>query len=128
MIGLLKDLLSHQAWADAQFFWAWGASGALDDEDLRLRTDHLVLTQEYFLKVLKGDVVVAPPEHPVPGFLDLKRRCESIHQVFSALGRGLDDASLLRTVRVPALCFSCCSTSSGCVLIRLLAAGPARAS
>ena len=101
MIGLLKDLLSHQAWADAQFFWAWGASGALDDEDLRLRTDHLVLTQEYFLKVLKGDVVVAPPEHPVPGFLDLKRRCESIHQVFSALGRGLDDASLLRTVRVP---------------------------
>ena len=101
MVGPLKDLLSHQAWADATFFYAWGASGGIEDEDLRSRTDHLVLTQEYLLKVLKGDAVAAPPEHPLPGFLDLKRRCESIHQVFRALGRGLDDASLVRTVRVP---------------------------
>lgn len=100
MIGPLKDLLSHQAWADAVFFWAWAASGAVDDEDLRARTDHLVSTQEAFLRVLKGDAVDIP-ERPLPNFQDLKARCEASHQVYRALGRGLDDASLARTVRVP---------------------------
>ncbi|MDP1832652.1 MAG: DinB family protein [Geothrix sp.] len=100
MIGPLKDLLGHQAWADARFFRAWEASGALDDADLRTRTEHLVSVQEAFLQVLKGDEV-AVPEQPLPGFQDLKARCEAGHQVFKALGRGLDDASLARTVRVP---------------------------
>lgn len=100
MIGPLKDLLGHQAWADAMFFRAWEASGALEDEDLRTRTDHLVSVQEAFLQLLKGDAVVLP-DRPLPSFLDLKTRCESAHQVFRALGRGLDEASLGRTVRVP---------------------------
>jgi uncharacterized damage-inducible protein DinB len=100
MIGPLKDLLSHQAWADATFFWVWGTSGALEDGDLRSRTDHMVSTQEAFLQVLKGDAVTMA-ERPLPGFRDLKARCESGHQVLRALGRGLDEASLARTVRVP---------------------------
>lgn len=54
MIGPLKDLLSHQAWADAVFFHAWGLSGALDDLDLRSRMEHSVATTEAFLHVLKG--------------------------------------------------------------------------
>lgn len=100
MLGPLKDLLGHQAWADAMFFRAWEKSGALDDEDLRRRTDHLVSTQEAFLQVLKGDDVLIP-EHPLPAFMELKIRCEAAHQVFKALGRGLDGPSLARTVRVP---------------------------
>lgn len=100
MIGPLKDLLGHQAWADALFFRAWEASGILEDEDLRTRTDHLVATQEAFLQVLKGDPVVLP-ERPLPAFVALKARCEANHQVFRALGRGLDDASLARTVCLP---------------------------
>jgi uncharacterized damage-inducible protein DinB len=100
MIGPLNDLLGHQAWADAMFFRAWEASGALEDEDLRSRTDHLVTVQEAFLRVLKGDAVVLP-ERPLPVFQDLKARCEAAHQVFRALGRGLDEAALSRTVRVP---------------------------
>lgn len=100
MIGPLKDLLGHQAWADAVFFWAWGTSGATDDEELRTRTEHLVTTQEAFLQLLKGDAVVLP-ERPLPDFQELKARCEAGHQVFKALGRGLDEASLARTVRVP---------------------------
>jgi uncharacterized damage-inducible protein DinB len=100
MIGPLKDLLGHQAWADAVFFRAWEASGALEDEELRSRLDHQVGTQEAFLQVLKGDVVTFP-EHPLPGFEALKARCEAAHQVFKALARGLDEASLARVVRVP---------------------------
>jgi uncharacterized damage-inducible protein DinB len=100
MIGPLNDLLGHQAWADAMFFRAWESSSALEDEDLRRRTDHLVTVQEAFLRVLKGDAVVAP-ERPLPAFPELKARCEATHQVFRALGRGLDEAALARTVRVP---------------------------
>jgi len=100
MIGPLKDLLGHQAWADAMFFRAWEGSGALEDEDLRARTDHSVATQEAFLQVLKGDAVQFP-DHPLPDFQVLKVRCEAVHQVFKALGYGLDAASLARTVRVP---------------------------
>ena len=100
MVGPLKDLLSHQAWADALFFRAWQGSSVQEDEDLRTRTDHLVSTQEAFLQVLKGDEV-AWPERPLPGFRELRQRCEANHEVFGALGRGLDQAALTRVVRVP---------------------------
>jgi uncharacterized damage-inducible protein DinB len=100
MIGPLKDLLGHQAWADAMFLRAWEGSEALDDEELRTRMDHQVAVQEAFLQVLKGDAVVFP-ERPLPSFQELKARCEVGHQVFKALGHGLDQASLARMVRVP---------------------------
>ena len=100
MVGPLNALLNHQAWADAVYFYAWQASGALEDEDLRFRTDHMVSTQEAFLQVLKGEAVVFP-ERPLPGFQALKARCETGHQVLKALGRGLDDASLAKLVRIP---------------------------
>ena len=100
MVGPLKDLLSHQAWADATFFFAWGVAGVTEDVDLRSRTDHMLSTTEAFLQVLKGDSVVMP-ERPLPGFADLKARCEAGHQVLKALGRGLDEASLAKTIRIP---------------------------
>ncbi len=100
MIGPLKDLLSHQAWADATFFYAWGASGALGDLDLRTRTEHMLSTTEAFLQVLKGDTVVMP-NRPLPDFQALKARCEAGHQVLGALGRGLDPASLAKPIRIP---------------------------
>ncbi|BDU69076.1 DNA damage-inducible protein DinB [Geothrix oryzae] len=100
MIGLLKDLLGHQAWADAMFFHAWGKSQVREDSELRTRVGHLVDVQEAFLKVLKGEVV-SMEEHPLPAFGDLQLRCRTNHEVFRALGRSLDDASLARIVRVP---------------------------
>ena len=100
MTALLKDLLGHQAWADAMFFHAWGKSAALDDEDLRARTGHLVDVQEAFLAVLKGGIP-AVEVHPLPGFEALKTRCRAAHEAYRALGRTLDEASLDRVVRVP---------------------------
>lgn len=100
MIGPLKELLNHQAWADAVFFRAWQGSTVQDDDDLRARTDHLVATQEAFLQVLKGQEVVLS-EHPLPSLPELKTRCVAAHQVFKALGHGLDEASLARILRVP---------------------------
>jgi uncharacterized damage-inducible protein DinB len=100
MLGPLKDLLNHQAWADAVFFRAWAASGAQEDKELRTIVDHMVRVQEAFLGVLKGQ---AGPfaEHPLPEFPELKAHSEAAHEVFKALGHNLDQASLERTVRVP---------------------------
>jgi len=100
MLGPVKDLLSHQAWADAMFFRAWLKSGHLDDEDLRSRMDHLIATQEAFLSVLKG-AQVTWAEHPLPDIKALQSRCEAAHQVFKALGHGLDAPSMSRLVHVP---------------------------
>ncbi len=58
MTGLLKDLLGHQAWADAMFFHAWGKSASREDLELRTRTGHLVEVQEGFLGILKGETEV----------------------------------------------------------------------
>ena len=49
----------------------------------------MVATQEAFLQVLKGETVV-PPGPALADFATLKTRCEANHQVFLALGRGLD--------------------------------------
>ena len=100
MTGLLRDLLGHQAWADAMFIHAWGQSAFREDAELRTRTGHLVEVQEAFLGILKGEML-PPEEHPVPGFEDLKARCRASHEAFLALGRGLDEASLARILRVP---------------------------
>src|SRR5512133_102586 len=100
MTGLLKDLLGHQAWADAMFFHAWGKSAAREDLELRTRTGHFVETQGAFLEVLKGGAVTLD-EQPLLEFEALKARCRANHEAFRALGRGLDEAALARIVRVP---------------------------
>ena len=100
MVGPLRDLLNHQAWADAMFFRAWLKSGAAEDEELRARADHWIAVQEAFLQVLKGDPVT-PTDHPLPDLPPLKARCEAAHGAFQVLGQGLDEAALARTVRVP---------------------------
>ncbi|WLT33090.1 DinB family protein [Geothrix sp. PMB-07] len=100
MSGALKDLLAHQAWADAKFFSAWQRSGLLQDEELRIRADHQVTVLEAFLHLLKGGEV-ALPERPIAGFHELQARCGAAHQVYLALGHSLDSTTLERTLRVP---------------------------
>lgn len=100
MIGLLRGLLGHQEWADAIFFHTWGGSSVQDDQELLQRTQHLLAVQEAFLGVLKGQEAV--PEAAAPEPFDLLRsRCHANHEIFRALGRGLDETTLSRTVRVP---------------------------
>ncbi|MBI1752774.1 MAG: DinB family protein [Acidobacteria bacterium] len=100
MSGSLKDLLAHQAWADAKFFSAWQRSGLLQDEELRIRADHQVTVLEAFLQLLKGGDM-ALPERPTADCLELRARCEAAHEVYLALGHSLDKATLERTLRVP---------------------------
>lgn len=112
MTTLLKDLLDHQAWADAVFFQAWGQSAFREDPELRARTAHLVEAQEAFLCLLKGD---PPPKGgpPDPDLPALKSRCRGCHDAFLALGRGLDEASLASPIRVPWLPDPPCVVSVG---------------
>ncbi|HEX4844776.1 MAG TPA: hypothetical protein VFV26_01065, partial [Geothrix sp.] len=83
MTSLLKDLLDHQAWADAMFFHAWGKSAFLEDSELRTRTGHLVDVQEAFLEILKGGTVTLK-EQPLPEFEALKTRCRASHEALRA--------------------------------------------
>lgn len=100
MIGLLRDLLGHQEWADAVFFRTWGGSEVRSDLELVTRTHHLLAVQGAFLGVLKGEEALpeAPPQVPFEGLL---ARCQRNHEVFGALGRGLDEVALNRIVGVP---------------------------
>lgn len=100
MIGLLRDLLGHQEWADAVFFRAWGGSEVREDPELVSRTEHLLAVQGAFLGVLKGEEALpgAAPQVPFEG---LQAHCQRNHEVFGALGRGLDEAALTRVLRVP---------------------------
>jgi uncharacterized damage-inducible protein DinB len=100
MIGLLKDLLDHQAWADAVFFHAWGKSQVREDADLRGRVDHQVTVQEAFLKVLKGETSQLEPQVD-PDFEALGARCRAAHGALRGLVQDLDPAGLERIVRVP---------------------------
>lgn len=100
MSGHLKDLLAHQAWADAAFFSAWQGSGQLQDEELLIRADHQVMVLQAFLQLLKGGDLT-PPEGPKADFQELRARCEAAHEVYLALGHSLDAGALARTLRVP---------------------------
>lgn len=100
MSDLLKDLLSHQAWADAVFFQTWAGSEVLADEELRARTDHLLGTQEAFLQVLNG-AVVEIMEHPLPAFGDLLTRSRCNHGLLETMGQVMDKEALARKVCVP---------------------------
>ena len=54
-IAHLTDLMKHAAWADARLFEAWGKAPDPEDLELRQRQAHITATQEFFLKVLRGE-------------------------------------------------------------------------
>lgn len=118
MISQLKGLLAHHAWADAVFFQAWGASPAQSDAELRTRVAHIVEVQEGFLKVLKGEAL-SLPERPLPDQAELKARCRAAHEVYAALARTLDDASLAAPVKIPWFPDPPCIVSIGDALMQV---------
>lgn len=96
----VQDLLQHQAWADAIFFRAWEASGALEDMDLRGRVDHFVWVQEVFCQLIQGEPP-KPNQEPPPDLATLKARCVASNQALAVLAQGLTEADLARRMQVP---------------------------
>ena len=101
MVHHLSELMAHAEWANAVFFRAWGRSPARNHEEMRRRVDHIVLVQDAFLAVLRGEPFGFPPDGPPPSFDDLKARAERSHAGLKSFAGSLDAEALARTVRLP---------------------------
>ncbi len=101
MTNLLRDLLAHCEWANAEFFRAWGGSPACDHEELRRREDHILLVQRMFLALLRGEAFELPPKAEVPSHADLKAAAVASHAGLCAFAAGLDEPALAHTITQP---------------------------
>ena len=101
MLTLIRDLLAHAEWANAVFINAWGKSPARDHEEMRRRMDHLIGVQEGFLRILTGEALALPAEHPVPPFAELVERAKANHAALRQLAAALDESAIAGKVHVP---------------------------
>jgi uncharacterized damage-inducible protein DinB len=103
MSSLLRDLLTHAAWANAVFFHAWGKSPARDQEEMRRRVEHIIGVQQGFLAVLRGESPgePPPPDAPPASFDDLRHRAEASHAALGDLAAALEPEALERMVQIP---------------------------
>ncbi len=100
MLGLLKDLFAHQAWADAMFFHAWRKAEVREDPELRVRVGHMMDVQEAFLGVVKGEFNISQGDS-AGDFETLKARSIAAHEALGELVSNLDPSGLDRIVQVP---------------------------
>jgi uncharacterized damage-inducible protein DinB len=101
MVAFLRDLMAHAEWADAVFFHAWGKSPAAEHEELRRRADHIVVVQNVFLSLLRGQTPGGPPGGPPPSFAELKARARAAHADLRGFAATLDPDACSRPVRIP---------------------------
>jgi uncharacterized damage-inducible protein DinB len=119
MLPFLRDLMAHAEWANAVFFHAWGKSPARDHEEMRRRVDHILMVQDGFLAVLRGEQPPWPPEGPPPAFDDLKARARTSHAGLNAFAANLDEEGLARTVQVPWFPDPPCVLGTGQALVQV---------
>ena len=101
MLPFLRDLLAHAEWANAVFFHIWAKSPACDHEELRRRVDHILMAQQAFLAILRGEPPVLPTDGPPPTFDELKARAQASHAGLRDFAAALGPDGLARTVRIP---------------------------
>ena len=102
MNELLQDLISHQAWADAEHWRALETHpGALDDEQIRKRLYHYHFTQKAFLIIIRGDELRFPRPEELPEIPTLRQLVISYHADLATLLRSATDAELARSLTVP---------------------------
>lgn len=112
MLEQLRDLTTHMAWADGQFFKAW-SQGPREDEELRERWSHVLGTATFFSEILRDDHhlpwdkiksgEVRPPwlDQPLGSFDELRTLTKASHESWAGTLAGWDDAALARQVRIP---------------------------
>ena len=119
MLPFLRDLLAHAEWANAVFFHAWGKSPARDHEELRRRVDHILMVQESFLLILRGEAPAWPADGPPPSFDDLKARARAGHAGLAEFVASLDEERVARTVQIPWFPDPPCILTTGEALVQV---------
>jgi uncharacterized damage-inducible protein DinB len=93
--------MGHAEWANAVFFHTWGKSPARDHEELRRRLDHIVMVQDAFLSVLRGQAPTRPQDGAPPSFTELNSRAQAGHAGLRGHVATLDEEAVSLTVRIP---------------------------
>ncbi len=102
MEPLLRDLYSHQAWADAEHWRALEACpAALADAAIAERLHHIHLVQRAFLAVGRGERVQRRKPEEYAHLGELKDEARRYHAEVAAWIEGLGDARLAESVTVP---------------------------
>ncbi len=102
MDTLLRDLFSHQAWADAEHWRAFEAQpGALDDPALRQRLHHIHLVQRAFLAVAQGEATQRRKLEEYASMAELRDEARAYHAAMSAWCDTAPDARLAEQVTIP---------------------------
>jgi uncharacterized damage-inducible protein DinB len=104
MSQILRDLLQHQAWADAEHWRAFDAHpAALEDAALRERQHHIHLVQSGFLWVVsdrsRAFQITTPQDYARPQAL--RQFALDCHRGFVEVLDALDEAGRTRVVNVP---------------------------
>lgn len=102
MDSLLRDLFSHQAWADAEHWRAFEAHpGALADQALLTRLHHIHLVQRAFLAVATGQPLQRRKPEEYAGPAELRQEARAYHDAAAAFCDTVTDARLGELVTVP---------------------------
>jgi uncharacterized damage-inducible protein DinB len=111
MLGMLRDLVQHKAWASAALFAAIRAHGsASQDEGLRALLHHIILANRFWLfACLERPFDVAEESH-VPGSLaGVAELFRATHAIEAAWMAQADDAELARRLDGPLIPGGRCS-------------------
>ena len=102
MIELLRDLYSHQSWADAQLWQALESHpGALRDAEVCERLYHIHLTQYAFLTILQRGEFLYKRLEDFPDMKSLKIFAMENHSRALTFLQSLSDAQLDETFDIP---------------------------
>ncbi len=98
----LRDLYSHQAWADAEHWRAFDAhQAALADGVLRQRQHHVHLVQRAFLSLARGEAVVVTRPEDFATADALKDYAREYHARAAAFLDSVSEARLAEPLQVP---------------------------
>jgi uncharacterized damage-inducible protein DinB len=102
MNEMLRDIYSHQAWADAEHWRAFEAHApALDDAAIRERLHHIHLAQRAFLSIVRGEPIRATNLSDFATMAVLKDDARLYHQEVAAYLDGVGPARLEETLEIP---------------------------
>jgi len=103
MNPLLRDLLGHQYWADAELWNAIGShAAAREDKAIHDRLHHIHQVQWFFVWAIGGGpqpAITTPGEYPA--FDDLRRYARESHDRIGALLQSTPDSEWSSAVTVP---------------------------
>jgi uncharacterized damage-inducible protein DinB len=99
---MLRDAYAHQAWADAEHWRAAaGASGVLEDRAFGERLHHVLLVQQAFLALVRGEIPRITHLGDYASMPALREDVIAYHRAVAEHLAGMAPARLAQTISIP---------------------------